>query len=251
MTARRILVLAPHPDDEVVGCAAAIRRGVASGARFFALYLTTGIPPADALWPWQRRSYAARVTRRRGEALAAAACLGLEPIAFGERPSRTLKSELARAQSEIATALARSAAEEVWVSAWEGAHQDHDAANFLASRIAQRIAVLEYAEYNYAGGTVRVQNFSSSTGAETVLRLTPGEAAAKRDLLALYRSERSNLAHIGTAHETLRPLPRHDYAAPPHGGTLFCERFHWVPFRHPRVDFERHARLRAALAKDR
>jgi N-acetylglucosamine malate deacetylase 1 len=108
--------------------------------------------------------------------------------------------------------------------------------------------VTEYAEYNFAGGAIRTQSFPSARGAETVLRLTPEEAPGKRDLLALYRSERGNLRHVGTAHETFRPLPRHDYAAPPHAGTLFCERFHWVPFRHPRVDFARHAELRAALA---
>jgi LmbE family N-acetylglucosaminyl deacetylase len=119
VTAPRILVLAPHPDDEVVGCATAIARARAAGAHIFALYLTTGIPPADALWSRQRHTYAARVARRRGEALAAAAALGLEPIGFGERPSRTLKGELGAAFSDIAAALARCAAEEIWVPAWE------------------------------------------------------------------------------------------------------------------------------------
>lgn len=69
----------------------------------------------------------------------------------------------------------------------------------------------------------------------------------KRRLLALYRSERGNLRHVRTALESLRPLPRHDYTRPPHAGTLFRERFHWVPFRHRRVDFERTGAVLAAL----
>lgn len=248
MTARRILLLIPHPDDEVVGCAAAIARAGAEGTRFFGLYLTTGVPPAEALWRRQRRRHAERVAQRRDEAMEAAAALGIEPLRFAERPSRTLKSELGAACREIAEALERSAADAIWVSAWEGAHQDHDAANFLASRFAARLPVSEYAEYNHAGGAARTQTFPRAAGGETVLRLAPAEQAAKRALLALYGSERGNLRHVGDSRESFRPLPRHDYAAPPHDGTLFCERFHWVPFRHPRIDFERHATLRAALA---
>jgi hypothetical protein len=43
-------------------------------------------------------------------------------------------------------------------------------------------------------------------------------------------------------------LPRHDYSAAPHPGKLFRERFHWLPFSHPRVDFEPSESVRAALA---
>ncbi len=215
MTARRILLLVPHPDDEVVGCAAAVararpRRG---GVRALPHHRRA---PADALWPWQRRSYADRVARRREEALATAAARGIEPLAFAERPSRRLKSALGAALAELRSAIDRVRPDELWVSAWEGGHQDDDVANFLASRLADRVPVMEYAEYNFAGGAVHAQRFPHETGAETVLRLTPQEAAAKRALLALYRSERKNLWHVRTEMESLRPLPRHDHAAPPH-----------------------------------
>ncbi|HZB90951.1 MAG TPA: PIG-L family deacetylase [Stellaceae bacterium] len=247
MTAKRILVLIPHPDDEVVGCAAAIRRAAAAGARVFGLYLTTGVPPAELLWRQQRRHHPMRVIVRRLEARDAAAALGLEPVGFAERPARRLRAELGAALGEIEAALSRVRADELWVSAWEGGHQDHDAANFLAARCAGRVPVLEYAEYNNSAG-VRSQAFAATTGAEIVLRLDREEQAEKRRLLAFYRSERRNLAHVERTQESLRPLPAHDYAAPPHPGTLFAERFHWVPFRHPRIDFERHETLRAALA---
>ena len=44
MGPRRILILAPHPDDEIVACGIAALRARAAGARVFVLYLTTGIP---------------------------------------------------------------------------------------------------------------------------------------------------------------------------------------------------------------
>lgn len=249
MSPRRVLVLIPHPDDEVVGCAIAIARAAAEGTRFFGLYLTTGVPPRAAFWPWHRATYEAQIGRRRAEARQAAAALALEPLAFSPRPSRTLKAGLRAAAAEIRAAIAQCAAEALWVPAWEGGHQDHDAANFLAAHFVERLPVLEFAEYNFAGGAVRSQLFPTENGSEILLRLTAAEAAAKRDLLALYRSERGNLAHIRTEVECLRPLPRHDYAAPPHPGRLFRERFHWVPIPHRRIDFEPIGEVLAALAE--
>jgi LmbE family N-acetylglucosaminyl deacetylase len=247
MKAARVLLVIPHPDDEVVGCAAAIARARAQGTAFLGLYLTTGVPAREAFWPWQRRSHGRRVAERRREAQAAASALGIEPVAFADRPSRRLKSYLPEAKAELEAAIARTSADALWVSAWEGGHQDHDVANFLAARFRDRMPVAEFAEYNFAGGRVRSQRFPQETGEETVLKLTPEEAATKRGLLALYCSEQDNLAHVGTEKESLRPLPAHDYAAPPHPGRLFRERFHWVPFPHPRIDFEPSERVRAAL----
>ncbi len=248
MKARRILVLAPHPDDEVVGCAAAIRRARAEGCAVFGLYLTTGVPPSPSLWPWQRGKYGQYVARRRAEAIAAATALGIEPLGFSDRPSRSLKSHLRGALAEIQEALRHCAADVVWVPAWEGAHQDHDAANFLGALLIDHFSVLEFAEYNFMGAVVHSQTFPTAIGDETILRLTPEEAAIKRSLLALYRSERGNLAHVATEIESFRPLPHHDYSAAPHPGKLFRERFHWLPFSHPRVDFEPSESVRAALA---
>ncbi len=245
---QRILVLAPHPDDEVVGAAVAARRAMATGAEVFVLYLTTGVPTAAALWPWQRSGHAARVLRRREEAQAAARLIGLKPAGFHDWPSRSLKSHLAEAEAAIANAIACHGIAALWTPAWEGAHQDHDAANFLAARFAAALPVLEFAEYNYAGGRIRSGEFPPGGEAAGILELTAEEVAWKRRLLACYASERANLGHIRVASEAFRPLGVHDYATSPHPGTLFWERFHWVPFHHPRIDVTRPRELRAALA---
>ncbi|HXQ39959.1 MAG TPA: PIG-L family deacetylase [Candidatus Udaeobacter sp.] len=244
---QRILVLAPHPDDEVVGAAVAARRAIAGGAEVFALYLTTGVPAAAVLWPWQRPGHGARVKRRREEALQAAGRIGLKPAGFLDWPSRSLKSHLAEAEAAIADAIAAHGIAALWTPAWEGAHQDHDATNFLAARFAGGLPVLEFAEYNYAGGKLRSGEFPPGGEAAGLLELTPEEISWKRRLLACYASERGNLAHIRLVSEAFRPLPAHDYGGSPHPGTLFWERYHWVPLRHPRIDFTRPGELRAAL----
>jgi N-acetylglucosamine malate deacetylase 1 len=248
-TSRRILILAPHPDDEIVACGVAARRARGEGASVCVLYLTTGVPPREVLWPWQRRGYDARCAARREEAIAAAGFLGFEINAFLDIPSRRLLARLDDALAAVERALAETAAGELWGPAFEGAHQDHDAANALAARFRDRLPVWEFAAYNLAGGKARSNRFADARGGVVELRLDRAEQALKRRALRLYASERVNLAHIRVAEEACRPLPRYDYAAPPHVGPLFRERFTWVPLRHPRIDFTPSADIYAALGR--
>ena len=249
MNGARPLILIPHPDDEVVGCATASVRAQAAGAVISGLYLTTGVPAREQLWPWRRRRYAALIARRREEAERAARALGLSPAGFLDWPARTLKSHLDEAMAVISRALGQRGIDEIWTPAWEGGHQDHDVTNFLASRFASKVPVWEFAEYNLAGGRVRSQSFPQSNGAEEVLMLTAEEARLKAELLSTYRSERGNLRYVRLQQESLRPLAQYDYRSPPHPGRLFCERFQWVPFRHPRVDFDGPEVVREMLAE--
>lgn len=244
---RRVLLLVPHPDDEVVGCAVAIRRARAMGTQIFAVYLSTGVPPPATAWPWRRDGYQERVDRRRREALAAAAILGIEPLSFADSPSRELKGHLAEVYARIAQHLRAVSADQIWTPTYEGGHQDHDVTNFLASLFRHETSILEFSEYNAVRG-VHCNRLPLETGNETVLRLTGVEAAWKRDLIGLYLSERGNLGHVGYDREVLRPLALHDYRRPPHQGRLFYQRFQWVPFRHPRVDFTSPAEVSAAIA---
>jgi LmbE family N-acetylglucosaminyl deacetylase len=249
MGPRRILVLAPHPDDEIVACGIAAARARAAGARVFVLYLTTGIPARAALWPWQRPGYAKRLRRRREEAWVVASLIGFEPVGFSDFPSRRLRHHLDEAAVEIDRAIAACGAEALWVPAFEGGHQDHDAANALAAWFSARLPVHEFAAYNFAGGQVCANRFADERGGQHVSEASAGEAALKRRALAGYASERGNLRHIGVTHEASRPLPAHDYGAPPHRGRLFRERFHWVPFRHPRIDFDASAAVYADIGR--
>ena len=247
---RRILILIPHPDDEVVGCAAGIGRARAAGAELHGLYLTTGVPAREALWFWQRGGHEARVEGRRAEARAAAERLGLVPVVFRDLPARTLRTVLREARELALAVITERKIDTVWTPAYEGGHQDHDAANALACTLpkaAPGLRVLEFAEYNFAGGAVRTQAFPAPNGAEASFALTGAEAALKRELLALYPSERGNLSYVRAERESFRPLAAYDYGRPPHPGRLFCERFHWVPFHYPRVDFTPHEEVQRAI----
>ena len=84
----RILILAPHPDDESLACGGIIQRALNSGLPVHVLFLTNGdnnewsfmvYRKRPELLPWQVRAMG---EVRRGEALAAARGLGLPPDAL-------------------------------------------------------------------------------------------------------------------------------------------------------------------------
>jgi len=252
---RRILVLIPHPDDEVVGAALAIRRAIAKGATVFGLDLTHGCPPREALWPWSRMTHGARVEIRRREATSAARELGITRLADDGLAARRLRHPLPGAYARVRAAAEAHAIDTLWVPAYEGAHADHDCANALAFALTREnpaLAAWEFAEYSNAGGTRRANDFVEARGGEISLALEDeDEGRWKTHLLRLYRSEAFNLRNVSARsapfHESFRPLPRHDYARPPHTGRLFYERFHFVPFKVPPIDFTTGAEVSAAI----
>jgi N-acetylglucosamine malate deacetylase 1 len=233
----------------VVGCSAAIGRARAAGARVSVLFLTHGCVDRESMWPWARSHYDEVVARRRAEAERVCADLGAQVAGWSERPARHLWRELAAAEAEVRQALAETRAYQIWAPAFEGGNPDHDGANAIASRLAaEGVSVLEFAEYNLAGGQARLHHFPLESGGEEVLQLTADEQADKRRRLGLYASERGNLGYVATSREVLRPLARYDYGAPPHAGRLWYARFQWVPFRHPQVDFTNPRDVYAAIA---
>lgn len=246
---KSILILAPHPDDEVVGFAAAIGRAKAAGARVSVIFLTHGCVDRESMWPWARAHYEAVIGRRRAEAERATAALGLAVAGWTLRPARHLWRELDEGEAEVRRAVAAVGADQIWAPAYEGGNPDHDGANAIASRLAaDGVDVLEFAEYNFRGGRTRLHRFPHLTGQEEVLELTAAEKSMKRQGLRTYASERGNLALVALEREMFRPLARYDYGAPPHEGKPFFARFQWVPFRHPMVDFTPYGDVYAAIA---
>lgn len=234
---KRILVLAAHPDDEVVACCTAIRRAKAQGAEVFVHYLTNGCIARQTLWRWQRKNYESNVMTRMIECIDVARELGLTLTGFSDRPARHLWRNLSDVYHEIEIATQTRGIDQLWVPAYEGGNADHDGLNGLAARFKDRLSILEFAEYNYSGGKAHSNSFLQSNGSEITLTLTREEAQFKKEMLKRYVSEQGNLGYVKTVQESFRPLASYDYTRPPHEGTLWYARFHWVPFKHPRVDF--------------
>jgi LmbE family N-acetylglucosaminyl deacetylase len=247
MDTERVLLLVPHPDDELVGVAVAIERLLEQGGEVYAAYLTTGVPASAGSWLGGRFAYPRAVARRWLEATRVSAVLGLSFAGRQMIPSRELKSHL-RSSLDWARELAETLrVDRVWVPAYEGGHQDHDVASFIGARLTADFAVWEFAEYNFAGGAVQSQTFVEPNGSEVELTLDEPERGRKRSLLGLYASEQKNLGYVGLEREALRPLADYDYMQPPHPGKTFYQRFQWVPY-HPRIDYCRPEQVCQALS---
>lgn len=245
---QRILLLIPHPDDEVVGVAASIARARAFGARVYALYLSHGCIAKETFWWWQRGGYEKRVNTRLAEAHAAADYLGLRLIGKNtQRAARHIWPQLNAVKQEVDDAIQKCAPDRLWVPAYEGGNPDHDGLNALASLYNASVPAFEYAEYQFARGHVASNTFLAPNGTETLLLLSPEEQHMKRTALALYASEKNNLGAIRVSQEMLRPLAQYNYAQAPHKGKLGYERFQWVPFKHPRVDYTKSVQVSDAI----
>ncbi|HEY6866729.1 MAG TPA: PIG-L deacetylase family protein, partial [Candidatus Eisenbacteria bacterium] len=112
--ADRVLVLAPHPDDETLATAGLIQRALSLGAEVRVVFLTDGENN-----PWAQRATERRWRirgadrerwgeRRRGEALAALACLGVSPwqTAFLGYPDQGIHGLLMAGDDDLDHALA-------------------------------------------------------------------------------------------------------------------------------------------------
>ena len=161
----------------------------------------------------------------------------MEPVGWLDLPARRLRHDLDNAADAVSDAIAASAADALWVPAFEGGHQDHDVANALAAdwRIGCQSGNSPPIISPAAGSVPTSLRRGAAARSRSLRRRARRHGSDRRS--PAYASERGNLRHVGLAQETCRPLPAHDYGAPPHPGRLFRERFHWVPFRHPRVDF--------------
>jgi LmbE family N-acetylglucosaminyl deacetylase len=151
---RPVLVLAPHPDDESLGCGGLIALACAHRLPVQVAILTDGAAshPGAAAWPPARIA-----ALRQQEARAAAAALGLpkERLAFLAAPDGQAPHEgpaFARLAAKLA-GLAQACDVATICATWIGdPHPDHAAAAHLAAAVAARLGLrhLAYPVWTWA-----------------------------------------------------------------------------------------------------
>ena len=119
LPARSVLVLAPHPDDEVFGCGGAIAQHVKSGHPVCVVILTDGALYADS-------------DVRQRESIAAAQLLGYGKPEFWGFPDGELQYSDALAQ-RLADKIAQCGADLVYAPSPLEYHPDHRQTQLLAT----------------------------------------------------------------------------------------------------------------------
>ena len=83
---RRVLVLAAHPDDEVLGCGGAIARYISEGDFVHVAFISDGVFSREG----NEDKLAEELKSRRDSALAALNILGVESVSFSDFPDNRL-----------------------------------------------------------------------------------------------------------------------------------------------------------------
>jgi len=117
-----VLVIAPHPDDESIGCGGAVCLHAARGDRVVAVFLTSGELGLKHLRPEQ-----ARIIRER-EARKAAKILGLAKLFFLRQPDWCVGDAIKKAAAPLQPILKREAPELIYLPHPLEWHPDHQAA---------------------------------------------------------------------------------------------------------------------------
>jgi LmbE family N-acetylglucosaminyl deacetylase len=191
MLTERVLLFAPHPDDESIGAGGLLQRLVSSGAAVKVVYMTDGENNTWAhralLKRWHldagdRNAYAAL---RQREALDALSAIGIDPLAasFIHLPDTGVAQRLRRDHNSLVGGL-RSIIEPfdptlIIGPSLDDLHPDHAAtARLIAAAHSPRVPSLGYVVH---GRTRRPP--------VAVMRLTASEQRNKRSAIAAHQSQ--------------------------------------------------------------
>ena len=233
------MVIAAHPDDEVIGMGAHLL-----GCRDVTIVHTTNGSPdngddarvhgfADA------RAYAAA---RWCEFQAAAETLQIpqhRTICLGVPDQRATLNLVALTQEiELVLDVAQPIA--VFTHAYEGGHPDHDATavatHAAAARLRQRTGtsplIVEMLGYHADENGINTSTFlapqkPAETSCACTLALSPQQRELKQRLFRCFTTQQAVLQPFGTERERFRLAPQYDFRLPPHPGRLFYECFDW------------------------
>ena len=174
--ARRVLVLAPHMDDEVIGCGGIMKQYAQVGACVSCVYMTDG---AFGLTGCQRDEM---VETRRRETQAAAALLGMERLYFLDQSDGCLRSHDALEQ-RLAGILSTERPDAVFAPYPFDVHPDHKHVLVVLARAAARLPETEFHIFLY-----QVQVPLGVDEIHTVLDISP-VWEVKRRALEVYQSQ--------------------------------------------------------------
>jgi LmbE family N-acetylglucosaminyl deacetylase len=148
---KRIIVFAPHPDDETLGCGGTIAKKIAEGYEVLIVVITDGrylllkgMGIDSDPTPEQVKEI------RRGEVLKAIKILGVpeENVIFLDFVDGTLKENEMAAEEKVAEILEKYALSEVYFPFGRDGHPDHQATNCIVRRTVEKLGI-KPAMYRY------------------------------------------------------------------------------------------------------
>ncbi|SMO50539.1 N-acetylglucosaminyl deacetylase, LmbE family [Saccharicrinis carchari] len=181
---KNILILAPHPDDEVLGCGGFIKKKSQQGHRVYVLVATRGSA---------KRYSEERVANVRREALDAHALLGVSETVFLDFPAPDLDLvSKADMSGEIAHVLKKFEIEELFLPHRGDIHHDHQAvfnAGLVAARPVHGNTVKRIYAYETLSETEWAAPFAADVFIPNYFEEVSDTFAAKLEAMKLFKSQ--------------------------------------------------------------
>lgn len=217
--APRVMIVAAHPDDEVIGAGGLFEE---LGPRLRIVFVTNGAPAGTP----DADLYAAT---RYGESLAAAALAGIRRDQFRclNFTDQQASLQLPAVTARLAEVFAEFHPSLILTHPYEGGHPDHDATAFGVHAAAHG-PLWEFTSYHAGPDGWETGVFLPGGGPavrENVL--SARQRARKRSMFAAFATQQEVLRSFGTDRELYRPALRYDFTQPPHAGRLNYENYDW------------------------
>ncbi len=228
----RVLIVAAHSDDEVIGAGTQLER---VRGRVTILHATNGSPErGDDYSAAGFRTREDYQRERRQESLRALALAGLDESCCDEAgfADQSLVHRLDDLARFIAGYIDRTQPQVVLTHPYEGGHPDHDSCAFATRaglrRAATKPELWEFTSYHLRGNSLVTGQFLPYPGVEeTRFTLSPEQQQQKQKMFDCFVSQRHILEPFGVQTEAFRPAPDYDFTRPPHPGRLNYEQFDW------------------------
>jgi LmbE family N-acetylglucosaminyl deacetylase len=214
----RVVVLAPHMDDETLGCGGTIARHVEAGAQVTVIFLTDGRygggSYAGMAEPERNRKLEETISVRKREARCAAAILGVQSLMFLDAEDSRLSADR-RVPKLLRDILDREQPHCVYLPYFLDQHRDHRAANgvLLAAVAGTR---MEFECRGYEVWTPLFPNRVAKIDATVDL---------KKRALSCYRTQLTDTDYVHAA----IGLNAHRSLSLGGGTAQFAEAFHALP----------------------
>jgi LmbE family N-acetylglucosaminyl deacetylase len=227
-----VIVVAAHPDDEVIGLGSRFRQ---FGSRLRIVHVTDGSPHnlADAhnVGLSNREDYAAI---RFEESLCAAAHGGVARSQFLRigLVDQEAVHDLPHLARMLLTIFTDEHPSLVYTHPYEGGHPDHDATAFAVHAAARLLEtapeIWEFTSYHAGPQGMVTGCFLPDPDREVISHdLSRRQRAIKQAMFDCFRTQQHILSYFDPGLERFRLAPDYDFTAPPHSGQLNYERFDW------------------------
>jgi len=179
-----VLVIAPHPDDESIGCGGTICLHADRGDRVAAVFLTSGEMGLTDLSEGD-----ARRTRER-ESEDAAGILGISSVTFLRRPDKHLEQDTLHAAEALKPILEREKPEIIYLTHERDFHRDHRASVSIVQTAVRASEIATPALLSYEVLTPLTE-FDRAEDISAVIRRKLKAVCAHRSQVRQFRYDRA------------------------------------------------------------